>query len=580
MLGSVLFWWSISLGCAGILAVSARHWMNPDGLSYLDMASEALHSGPSGLLNGLWSPGYPALLSLALALFHPAPGQEFPLVHFVNFLIFIMTLWAFYFFLRHWLSYADTFRPTSDQEKRNVVAFAFCAFLWFMLEYIGLKSVSPDLCMAAIVFLVAGITCRLSLPGSSRMQYVALGFVCGLGYYVKTPMLPLGLVFFGSVLLCPPSRCVSRRRLLLSLSVFLLTAAPLVTLLSERVGHLSFGDSGQLNYEWYVNGLQPFAGWTGSDVGQPLSSISVVGLLPYAASTSESHLYGSPEHPPRRLMETPLILEFSSPIKGTFPLWYDPSYWYAGSKMRLDLHQQIAAFINALRDDQQLFSQTAVFFVGAIVLCILTAREAPFSNLLRQSWLVTWPLISLLMFYLVHVETRYVAVFFVLLWVAIYGALMTRVNRQVALAVCATVAGTIMIPFIGGMAQTSVRTVKDLVRPEQPSYETVAVGLNNLGVQNGDRLAVVGYPFDALYARYARLRVVATVPATDEFWNLSAPELKSVEERLTQIGVKALVARNRPANSTLANWRDVKVSDSETFNILLLSEPLPKGPPR
>jgi hypothetical protein len=57
-------------------------------------------------------------------------------------------------------------------------------------------------------------------------------------------------------------------------------------------------------------------------------------------------------------------------------------------------------------------------------------------------------------------------------------------------------------------------------------------------------------------------------------------QLKAVAERLTRIGVKAVVAKNRPPNSTLANWRDVKVSDSERFSILLLSEPLPKGPPK
>jgi hypothetical protein len=48
--------------------------MNPDGLSYLDLASEALRSGPSGLVNGHWSPGYPALLCVALTLFDPSPG--------------------------------------------------------------------------------------------------------------------------------------------------------------------------------------------------------------------------------------------------------------------------------------------------------------------------------------------------------------------------------------------------------------------------------------------------------------------------------------------------------------------------
>jgi len=581
-LGSVRFWWAIGLGCAGILSLSERHYINPDGLSYLDLASEALHSGPSGLLNGLWSPGYPALLSLALALFHPAPRQEFPLVQFVNFFIFVLNLWAFHFFLRHWLSYADTFRPTNDQGNRDIVPFAFCTFLLFTLQDGGLRAVNPDLCMAAVVFLVAGITCRLSLPGSGRKHYAAFGFVLGLGYYVKAPMFPLGLILLGGLLLYPPSHRVSRQRLLLSLSVFLLTAAPLVTLLSVRAGHLSLGEAGKLNYAWHVNGLQLYAGWTGSDRAQTLP-LSPYGLVPYAASKSGSpHLYGSPEHPPRRLMETPLILEFSSPINGTFPLWYDPSYWYAGAKARFNLRQQIAALkVTLLVYKENLFNSSKTgFLVGAIILCILAPRKAGFSNVLRASWLVTWPLTALLMYAFVHVERRYTAVFFVILWLAIYGALMARMNRQAAVAVCATVAGTMMIPFMVGMADLSVHTVKDLVRSTPPDYEIAALGLRSLGVQSGDRLAVVGFPFDPFYARYGGQRVVATIAATDEFWTLSAPELKSVAERLTQIGIKAVVAQDRPSKSSLANWRDVKISESRRFSVLMLSEPLTKDPPK
>jgi hypothetical protein len=579
VLSSVPFWWGLCLGCAGILALSARHSMNPDGLSYLELASEATRTGPSGLVNALWSPGYPALLSLALALFHPTPGQEFPLVHFVNFFIFFLTLWAFHFFLRQWLSYADTLGPTSHHERRDIVPFAFATFLWFTLRFVGLALVIPDLCMAASVFLIAGIICRLSLPGSSRKHYVALGFACGLGYYAKSPMFLLGLILFGGLLLYPPSRRVSRRRLLLSLSIFLLMAAPLVTLLSKRVGHLSFGEAGRLNYAWFVNGLQPWAGWTGSDLGQPFSTIPVYGLLPKTSTANSPHLYGRPEHPPRRLRESPLILEFSSPILGTFPLWYDPSYWYAGAKVRFDLHQQVAALKVTLRTYEQIFFQMAPFLAGAIVLCILTAREAGFSDFLRASWLVIWPLAAMLMYAFVDVQGRFVAVFCVLLWVAIYGALMVRVNRQVATAVCVTVAGAMMIPFALQMAEVSAHTVKDLVRSTPPDYETVAVGLRNLGVQSGDRLAVVGYPFDPYYAHYARLRVVAAIPATDEFWNLSPLQLKSVAECLTRIGVKAVVAVNRPAIPAAANWRDVNVPDSVRFSVLLLSEPLSSDVP-
>jgi hypothetical protein len=551
---SIPFWWGICLGCAAILALAARQSMNPDGLSYLDLATEALHSGPSALVNAYWSPGYPALLSLALALVRPSPGQEFPLVHLVNFCVFALTLWGFHFFLRRWLSHMDAFGSIGDQAKKYVVPFAFCAFLWFTLEYVGVDGVTPDLCLAAVVFFAAGITCRLSLPGSSSKHYVALGLVFGLGYYVKAAMLPLALMFLCGLLLFSPSRGVTRLRLLISLSVFVLVASPLVAALSGRVGKLSFGEAGRLNYAWYVQGLQRSTGWTGDSSG----------------------VYGTPEHPPRRFMERPLVLEFESPIMGTVPLWYDPSYWYAGATVRFDLHQQTAALERALRDYRFIFRHSLVFFAGAAVLWILAAREKRSSQLsLCQWWLFFWPLTAMLMYAIVHVESRFIGSFCVLLCLAMYGPPMFRLNGRIAAAVCATVISTIMISFGDHLLLASARTLKDLAGSTQPDYQKVAVGLRSVGVRSGDRLAVVGDPVYAYYARYAGLHVVVEIAATDEFWNLRPLELRSVAERLARIGVKAIVAENRPDVSAPGGWLDMKVSDSERYSILVLPQPQP-----
>ncbi len=35
-------------------------------------------------------------------------------------------------------------------------------------------------------------------------------------------------------------------------------------------------------------------------------------------------------------MTKPELLEFAEPVSGTFPLWYDPAYWYAGVKAKFD----------------------------------------------------------------------------------------------------------------------------------------------------------------------------------------------------------------------------------------------------
>ena len=557
-LSSIPFWWSVCLVSAGILSVSQRHSMGlADGLSYLDMASEAWHSGPSALINGYWSPGYPALISLALRLFRPSPGQEFPLLHLVNFFIFALTLLAFHYFLRNWLSaHADV--AEGDQLKKYFVPFAYCTFLWFTLTCIGVGIVSPDLCVATVVFLAAGITCRLSLAGSSKTHYVALGLALGLGYYTKAVMFPLGLALLGLLLLYPPSRGVTRQRLLISLSVFLLTAAPLVTVLSYRVGRPTFGETGRLNYAWDVWGVPRFQGWAEGD-------------FPDA--------YGRPEHPIHKMMEKPLLLEFSSPIKGTYPLWYDPAYWYAGAKVGFNLRHQLAGLINTAREYTIIYSQMAAFLSGAAVLCIFLALQRPFPDLpLRESWLVIWPLAPMLLYGLVHVESRFLGAFLVLLFLAIYGVTTRRLNRQVAVAVCATVAATAMIVFMIDLIPEIARIRRDVAQSRAPDYQIEAAGLQSLGVQKGDYIAIVGVPFEPYYARYAGLRVVAEIRSTDDFLNLTTAQVQSIAESLAKIGVKAMVLENRPDTARAANWHDVQLSDSGRFSILLTSDPVPKEP--
>ncbi len=526
--------------------------MNPDGLSYLDLASAAVHAGPARLLSGYWSPGYPALLSLALTLFHPSADREFPLIHLVNFIIFVLTLGAFQYFLRGWLALTEGFRIANNRENREAIPFAFFLFLWFTLEYVGVGEVTPDLCVAALIFLAAGITCRLSLPGSGAKLYPALGIAFGLAYYAKAAMFPLSIIFLGGLLLYPPSSVVTRPKLLLSLAVFLVIAAPLVAALSARVGGLSFGETGPLNYAWYVSGLPKFTGW----------------------ANVSTDAYGTPQHPPRKLMDKPLILEFASPIQGTFPLWYDPSYWNAGAKVRFDLRRQIVALRNTLREFKSMISQMTVFLSGALVLFILAAYGNRLSNLPRcASWLFIWPLAAMSMYALVHVESRFLGSFFVLLWIAVFGVLTSRLPATVGLAVCATIAGTVMIPFLAHLAGASMRSVSGLIHSQTPDYQLVAGRLQDLGLRSGDRLAVVGHEYDPYYARYARLRVVAEIPDADAYWNLSAPELKSVSDRLAAIGVKAIVAANRPDLPALANRGDVRVSGSVPYSVLLLPQP-------
>lgn len=128
VMSSVYFWWAICLAWAGVLTWAGRHSMNSDGLSYLDMASEAAHRGPGNLINGYWSPAYSALIAVALLLLRPSP--EVPLVHLVNFLVFILALLSFTFFVRAFAR-RDTARGVPCQmedghEEAYILPFGFC----------------------------------------------------------------------------------------------------------------------------------------------------------------------------------------------------------------------------------------------------------------------------------------------------------------------------------------------------------------------------------------------------------------------------------------------------------------------
>jgi hypothetical protein len=182
------------------------------------------------------------------------------------------------------------------------------------------------------------------------------------------------------------------------------------------------------------------------------------------------------------------------------------------------------------------------------------------------------------MYAFVHVERRFVGAFFVLLWLAIYQTLIVRVSRLVAMAVCSTVLFTVMAPLTVDAALLSVHIVKDRIHPRRPDYQTIALALRNLGLRNGDRLAVVGFGKDCYYARCARLRVVAQIPDRREFWSSTAPELTSVTERLASIGVKAVVAWDRPYTLAPGGWTDVRTSNS-VLSVLLVPPQAPRTAP-
>lgn len=539
LLNSVAFWWIVSLLWTATYIWSSDHIINPDGISYLDMASEVVNGRPGNLINGYWSPLYPSLLGAALLIVRPLPAYELSVVRAVNLGLYALLLLSFTFFLRSWFG-SRCVRPSAGLTSSHLsLGFCFLLLLWVTTEYTPVTLVTPDLCVAAVAFAAAGLCVRVSRGESGPTGFIALGVVLGLGYYAKTAMLPIGAMLLAILFLLPPASQNGRRMVLLTMLTFCIVAAPLIVLISNRVGRLSYGETGALNYLWYVNGLTRWVGWTGDTAG------------PLGAAT----------HPPRIIMMHPKIIEFASPQPGTYPLWYDPSYWYAGARPRLSIGEQLGA----LRDNLRIY---AYGLLNMSVLCagvvgLLLGARRPVADSHRSTWvLVVWCATCFLMYAAVHVEYRFLTAFLVLAWLGLYQLVAARSSERSITVVLATVLITLFLPATASWAASASRTIGRSGSRPAPDYVVIGDALRSAGVGPGASLAFVGPAFHhAYFARYIGARITMEVMDEDAFWNLNERDRAGVEERMIAEGIRAVVTRNPRAKED-ARWnaaRDVFV---------------------
>ncbi len=548
-------WWLISIAVAAIEIWPVQHRINPDGLSYLDIAVQASKGDLAALVNLYWSPAYPALAGALLFLLRPLPAWEVPVLQLVNFFIFILALGAFTLFYRSWSTLNPEIGQASSTAKGLFTLFVFATFLRTTTSSMAVYGTTPDMLVATVIFLVAAMGCRISHPGAGWKHFVGLGVLLGAGMYVKAALFPLCLAFIGLLLisLWRTSEIPRRKQLAFvgaSAAICFAVAAPIIIALSVQKGGLTTGETGKLNYMWYVDQFQPdHFGWTGGTAPE----------------------YGTPLHPPRVLIENPRVLEFATPVGGTFPLWYSPAYWYAGAKTVFNLHKQIATLVESFLEFRRIAIRDLGYVAGAVLLLVFSMWRGRSERPSRLSfWLLAWPLVAFAMYSLVYVESRYVAPFLLLLYLEIFRALVFRVQGRVAIAVCAialVVADYAPARFLEASVVTAVEQFR---HPVEDEYLVTADILKRLGLQPGDRLAVAGSGFRSYYAQYDGLRVVALFMNPDEYWQMNPAGAKSVEDRLASIGVKAIVAISRPASQHESGWIEAGSAEGRPFSVLLL----------
>lgn len=521
-----LFFWCLAIALFAVQAWTTRFTMTWDGVQYLDGADQYLKRNWSAAVSSQWSPGYVWLIALMQCLLRPSPYWEFPAVHLVNFLLALVTLGAFQFFLNAMLRRLPSHRAAA-------VLILFPAFLYCTLEFTGLGTVTPDLLMHIFVYLVAGIL--IGIPKAKAPSFFLLGLLLGLGYLAKAPFFIYAFFVFALLPFLVGVRRPGYVRLTLGVAGFALIAGPYIAVLSHYKGRLTYGDSGQYNIVWMVNGVSYYH-WQGDPPGS-----------------------GVPAHPTRRISTDPPAFEFDGPIAGTYPPWYDPIYWNQGAKAHFAISEYLRVVLRSLRYYEYLVHhrQLALVF-GLLILTILTPDWLELMiQLGKRLPVLAFGLMPFAMYAIVHADSRFLASFFVLVWSSLFlaaieasaqigGPSASRLIRTVAL-----ISGALMLveSCVVSLPTGELHESQDAVASPgipHPHWEA-ARQLAALGVRPGDRVAIVGRKLPYFWARLARVRIVSEVLLEDAPYGRAGVELRTAEwlrvkDRLAATGAKVTVS--------------------------------------
>jgi hypothetical protein len=420
--------------------------------------------------------------------------------------------------------------PPNDLLWRVLV---YALFTVTTVGWIRLWTVTPDMCVVAIVLAVAGVSVRLASGRGGWSSVVALGLLLGLGYLTKAALFPVALVVLGTLAVVRRSQGGLRLAMVAG-AVFAIVAAPQIYYASRLKGTPTFGDVGRLNYLWFV-----------ANVPGPVSSaFALPARLPSPTASGQTL-----EPLDRTRDPHPAVYDINEPIPGTLPIWYDAGHWYRGVAAPLLPIAILRALVRHARVLLELFGFLLVGGIAAAAAGPVRRRDL---QAIRPSAILVVPsLAALAMYALVLVQSRYVASFALLLFAGLVppwamDAVSRRVRRGLAVGALAS------IPLVAHETRVDATYWRGTAR----TRANVVAALAARGIGPGSRVGFIGEAYDALWARPARLRFVSLVPSTEaeRFWELDATRRAAVLAHMQQHGADAIIAESPALGVDIEGW--------------------------
>ena len=572
--------------------------MDGDGMSYMDIADLMRAHHWAGVVNGYWNPLYPAGLALAQRVFHGSRMNELHAYYVLNYVIFLVSVVAMLAFVSALVKLRRCMTPNADQNSGAGPLLGMDALRLLGVALVvvaaqrelSMATMKPDALLQALM--LAAFAMLLQSFASESLVYAPLmGFFFGLAYLAKSFAFLIALMTIVVMMLF--QAWVQRRKMgrvmvggALALVVFAAVAGPYIAALSKQKHRFDFGDSGALNYAWYVSGtdkmhIEP---WMTDSFGS--ASVKLI-------------------HPEKQLLAQPGVYSYRAEPYGTYPAWFDPTYFHERVVPQFSAKRLVKRDVrNVVLSVRYLMNHPEAW----ILLALLLACGARFgfmgSRTSLQSWRhsVFWlPPVALGLamwgiYGLVNVEERYVTLAYLVIVLPVFAVLYVspRIDGGEDNAWPRRYATAMIALFAFLVLGESLRVALEERRSESvaglpaawysPSMYGAAKGLNALGVGSGEEIACMGTIAclnDPYWMRLADVRVLTEVYDPDakhlleEFEGL--PNRAQVEEVLKAQGAKVLVAAFDPGEMTgrtpaSAGW--IRLGESDLY-ALPLNIPMP-----
>jgi hypothetical protein len=525
-------------------ALAAKEPLNPDAVSYLNIANSLVAGNWHAIVNGYWSPVFPLLLSLMLKIVRPSPFHQPLAVHMFAFVSLIAALFSFEYFLSEFFSYrrhlfTEQFEVAREEISDDAIwLIGYSLFFWITSFLTPPYLEQPDI-LVFVLYLLASAICMQLSSRQEWWRFALLGLVLGLGYLVKAVMFPLGFVFLLAVF-WQRAQWRVLLRLVLSTAAFVAVSLPFCLALSHSKGRFTFGDVGIIAYR-QIMGL--------GDETLPPTSIP-------------------------RPVATPHIQDYSQILQlGTYPPWADPSYRFKGAPFQFSFWRQVNRTHVVLHDYFNLYvEKLGVLMCGLLVLFSCSNPPIFAKRFLRQ--IVLWlPAIAGLAFYAtMRVEGRFLAGYTIGLFAACIASIRIAEFPGASKLICSAALAVSLLLSVQAAVQAGHEAI-ELFDHAQPPDQQVAATLLQMGVEVGDRVSYMGDTLvDHSWAYLAGVKIVSEIPQEDvlSFWAADQIRRTEVLNWLASTGAKVLVTQNVPDTAMPMGWR--RVGNSDYYILPLLEQ--------